>query len=86
FNRNNFVRMGKLILWLNNNFGNKKLPSEQAIKIAKKVLSTIIPEDSISRCRRKIQNEEGKYLPPQSVREDRRYKLHLWRKAMKKSF
>ncbi|MCD6148935.1 hypothetical protein J7J18_06210 [bacterium] len=84
FNRDNLVRMGKLILWMNKNFGNRKLPSEQTVKIAKKVLSTIIPEDTISRCRRKIQNEEGKYLPPQPVREDRRYKEDLWRKASKR--
>jgi len=83
FNRDNLVRMGKLILWMNKNYGNRKLPSEQTVKIAKKVLSTIIPEDTISRCRRKIQNEEGKYLPPQPVREDRRYKEDLWRKASK---
>jgi len=84
FNRDNLVRMGKLILWMNKNYGNRKLPSEQTVKIAKKVLSTIIPEDTISRCRRKIQNEEGKYLPPQPVREDRRYKEDLWRKASKR--
>ena len=84
FNRDNLVKMGKLILWMNKNYGNRKLPSEQTVKIAKKVLSTIIPEDTISRCRRKIQNEEGKYLPPQPVREDRRYKEDLWRKASKR--
>jgi len=81
FNRDNLVKMGKLILWMNKNYGNRKLPSEQTVKIAKKVLSTIIPEDTISRCRRKIQNEEGKYLPPETVRENRRYKEDLWRKA-----
>jgi len=84
FNRDNLVRMGKLILWMNKNFGNRKLPSEQVVRVAKKVLSTIIPEDSISRCRRKIQNEEGKYVPPKPVREDRRYKENLWRKASKR--
>jgi len=83
FNRENLVKLAKFILWLNKN--NVRIPDKKIVEIAKeKVLSKIIPEDTISRCRRKIQNEEGKYLPSKPVMDNRRYKEDLWRKASKR--
>ena len=84
FNRENLVRLGKLILWLDKNFGDRKIPTNYMVKAARKVLSRVIPQDTVSRCRRRIQNEEGKYPPPMPVREERRYKEDLWKKASKR--
>jgi len=58
-----------------------KIPSNELVRILhKKVFGGLTSPETITRCRRKIQNEEGRFRPSRVVSEERGRREEMWKK------